>query len=131
MDTTPAVVLTHHHLRTMLDEVAEKAANKAVANLKTEIRTDPNELIVERLRAYLADRTTEADSREVWAHSGHIRQLELNRRGQPKSVAWFQGFKRVTGLRDCPSRASKQHGRLREWCFEDIANAWVAYYGYR
>lgn len=128
MEATPALVITHHDLQQMLDETAQRTATETVAQLRTDLRTDPVDRIVHQLRTYLADRSNLDQPQAVWANSHHIRRVALNTRGKPRSVAWFHRFKVESGLGDCSNRTSAQHGRLQEWTFEDIANAWDQYY---
>ncbi|WP_158510368.1 hypothetical protein [Roseibium album] len=43
-------------------------------------------------------------------------------------MTWLHRFKQESGLADCASRPCPTHGRLQEWTFENIANAWERYY---
>ena len=128
METTPAIVITPHHLIELMENAATNAANKALAAAEEALHYDPDARVVDLLRRYLDDRTTLENPREHWAHGKHNRALHKTGAGKPRSVTWFQSFKKESGLGGCPSRISSQHGRLREWCFEDIANAWDQHY---
>lgn len=128
MEVTPALVITRHELKTLMDRVAVDAASKVLTAFKDEFEYDPDKRIVDQLRRYLDDRTTVAEPREVWAHGKHIRAVMPNGKGKARSATWFQQFKRESGLAGCPTRTNKHHGRLQEWCFADIANAWDQYY---
>lgn len=124
MSGQPAMILMEHELRHMLNTTAKVAAAEVVEAFRAELSVDPNEVIVRKLRAFIEDRSTVANPREVWANGLHIRSVKLNSRGKPRSVSWFQQFKTKSGLKNCFSRPSMNAGGQREWCFEDIANAW-------
>ena len=128
MEITPALVMTHHALTELMETVATNAASKALAAAEDVLHYDPDARVVDLLRRYLDDRAALENPREHWAHGKQIRALHKTGAGKPRSVTWFQSFKKESGLGGCPSRISSQHGRLREWCFEDIANAWDQYY---
>jgi hypothetical protein len=128
MEVLQAVVLTDHQLRQLLGEAAHKGAVLAVAELRTELQQSPEETLLQKLRAYVADPATLPNPDELWAHSGLIRAINQTKGGKPKSAAWFAKFQRETGLVGCPSRASPGYGRRREWSFADVHLAWNAYY---
>ncbi|MCW2307360.1 hypothetical protein [Rhodobium gokarnense] len=128
MEGTPAIVLTHEALDRLLEEAGCRAAEKTVAKLQSQLIQDPRERHLRQLRGYLMDRSTLQNPRELWANGHHIRRIELSSKGKPKSMTWFQRFKHESGLAACISRPSAEHGRLQEWTFEDIANAWDRYY---
>lgn len=130
MDATPALILTRHELKQLMQDTAAQAAVTAVANMKTELRTDPKEQVVHRLRQYLNDPISLSNPREYWANGHHIRSIVINSKGKPKSMGWFMQFKRKSGLYECVTRTSSQHGRLQEWTFEDIRLCWEAYYAF-
>lgn len=123
MQGQQAVVIFEHELQQLVQETARSAAQEVINTFKEELTSDPSEVITKKLRAYIADRSTIANPREMWANSLHIRSLKLNSRHQPRSVSWFQKFKVQSGLNDCYSRKSQTTGGYREWCFEDVANA--------
>ena len=129
MDATPALILTRHELSQLVNETAQLAADRAVDNMKSELRSDPIDRVVHQLREYMDDQSTVSNPREFWANGHHIRRIELNGKGVPKSMGWFMHFKRCSGLHQCLVRSSARHGRLQEWTFEDIALCWKAYYG--
>lgn len=131
MEGQPALILAPDQLEDLLTKTAQKAADQAVAALREDLARDPRDQIVNDLRAYILDETTEPHPETRWANGHHIRQLELNSRGKPKSLGWFQKFKIESGLATCPHRSSPQHGRLQEWTFRDIALAWQDYYAFR
>lgn len=131
MDAISAVVLSQEALNKMVEQAAQRGAEQAIKHFKTELEQDPQDRHVRRLRDYLADRSSIENPREIWASSHHIRQIELSTKGKPKSTTWMQQFKHESGLADCTSRPSPTHGRLREWTFEDIANAWERFYAFR
>ena len=127
----PAIVLTEDVLEEMLIRAGRLAAEQTVAKLKGELMQDPRERHILLLRNFLNDRSTVPNPRDVWANGHHIRQIELSNQGKPRSMTWFQRFKTESGLAACVSRPSPSHGRLQEWTFEDIANAWEHYYALR
>lgn len=131
MEGQPALILAPDQLKDLLTKTAEQAAAQAVAALREDLARDPQDQIVEDLRRYILDDTTEPNPETRWASGHHIRAIELNRSGKPKSVGWFHKFKKESGLNQCPHRSSPQHGRLQEWSFRDIALAWNAYYAFR
>ncbi|MBO6674110.1 MAG: hypothetical protein JJ908_05860 [Rhizobiales bacterium] len=131
MKAQPALILAPDQLEDLLAQTAKQAADQAVAALREDLARDPREQLVHDLRAYILDHTTEPNPESRWANGHHIRQIELNGRGRPKSLAWFQKFKQDSGLAKCPHRSSPQHGRLQEWTFRDIALAWHGYYAFR
>lgn len=131
MDTTPALIVSHEQLQTMLRETAQEAAQSAVTQLKSELNTDPDERVTQELRTYLTTPASLPTPRDHWANGLHIRMIEHGNLGKPKSVAWFHKFKIKSGLRECFHRRSKRHGHLQEWCFEDIRLCWRTYYGER
>lgn len=124
-----ALVLTNTQLREMLTEAARQGATLAVETLRAELHQSPDETVLQKLRAYLADPASLPNPHEYWAHSGLICQIERKPNGKPKSSAWFMKFQRDTGLVDCFTRPSPAYGRRREWSFADIRLAWNAYYG--
>ncbi|CDZ66605.1 Hypothetical protein, partial CDS, partial [Neorhizobium galegae bv. orientalis] len=121
-------VLTDTQLRDMLAEAAEQGAALAVAELRAQLHQTPDDGILQKLRAYLADPASLANPHDHWAHSGIIRQVATTARGKPKSTAWFMKFQRETSLSECFNRQSPAYGRRREWSFFDIRLAWDAYY---
>ncbi|MGV2114593.1 hypothetical protein ACQZ46_25500 [Agrobacterium salinitolerans] len=128
MEAVQAVVLTHVQLDNLLREAARQGAALAVSELRKEIQQSPDDVTLQRLRAFLHDPSSIPNPHECWAHSGIIRQIELTPRGKPKSSAWFMTFQRQTGLAGCYTRPSPAYGRRREWSFADIRLAWEAYY---
>ena len=128
MEAIPAIVLTKSDLQEMLEQAGQRAAELVLAQHNADLMLDPQERQVKLLRGYLADRSSIEDPRAMWANSHHIRRLEVGANGKPKSMTWLHRFKQETGLAACVSRPSPAHGRLREWTFEDIANAWERYY---
>ena len=124
MSGQPAIIFMEHELQHMLTETAKKAAQEVIDNFKSELSTDPNEAVIRKLRAYIADRRSVSKPRDQWANGLHIRSIKLNTRGKPRSQSWFQQFKVKSGLNDCFNRKSLTSGGFKEWCFEDIANAW-------
>ncbi|CVI17453.1 conserved hypothetical protein [Agrobacterium fabacearum CFBP 5771] len=128
MEPMQALVLTHTQLDDMLREAARQGAALAVAELRKDLHQAPDDVTLQRLKAYLADPRTITNPHDCWAHSGIIRLIEPTPRGKPKSSAWFMKFQRETGLADCYTRPSPAYGRRREWSFADIALAWRAYY---
>ncbi|OBY24582.1 hypothetical protein A9D60_24050 [Leisingera sp. JC1] len=124
MNGQPAMIFLEHELQHMLTEAAKQAAQEVIDNFKSELSTDPNEVVIRKLRKYLADRRSVANPRDQWANGLHIRSIKTNTRGKPRSQSWFQQFKVKSGLNGCFSRKSLSSGGFREWCFEDIANAW-------
>ncbi|WP_316859782.1 hypothetical protein [uncultured Cohaesibacter sp.] len=131
MEAISAVVLNKDVLEEMLERAGQRGAELAVAQFKEQLEQDPQDRHVMRLREFLLDRSSVELPREVWASSHHIRRIELSPKGKPKSNTWMQHFKRESGLEGCTSRPSPSHGRLREWCFEDIANAWERFYAFK
>lgn len=131
MEGKTAVILTDEQLRVLAEVAGRAAATLVVAELKTELRADPFEQQVARLRAYMLDPSSTPNPRALWASSKHIRMLEPGSSGKPKSVAWFQRFKKESCLAESVSRPSPEHGRLRGWTFADIAMAYEAYYAFR
>ena len=128
MEAMQALVLTDYQLRQLLSEAAREGAMLAVAELRADLHQSPDDALLQKLRAYLADPDTLPNPHEFWAHSGLIRAIGQPQGGKPKSAAWFAKFQRETGLAECPSRASPGYGRRREWSFADIRLAWNAYY---
>lgn len=128
MEPMQALVLTTTQLADMLREAARQGAALAVAELRKEIRQSPDDITLQRLRAFLHDPSSIPNPHECWAHSGIIRQIEPTPRGKPKSSAWFMKFQRETGLAGCYTRPSPAYGRRREWSFADIRLAWESYY---
>lgn len=131
MEGKPALIFAPDQLEDLLTQTANQAAQKAVAALREDLKRDPRDQITQDLRAYILDNTKEPNPDQRRANGHHIRQIELNSKGQPKSVAWFHQFKKSSGLGACPHRSSPQHGRLQEWTFRDISLAWHAYYAFR
>lgn len=123
-----ALVLTDYQLRHLLSEAARQGAMLAVAELRADLHQSPDDALLQKLRAYIADPATLPSPREFWAHSGLIRAVSQTQGSRPKSSAWFAKFQRESGLIECPSRASPGYGRRREWSFADIRLAWNAYY---
>ncbi len=128
MEAIQALVLTNTQLREILTEAARQGAALAVAELRAELHQTPDDAILQKLRAYLADPATVPNPHDLWAHSGIICNIEPTPRGKPKSSAWFMKFQRETRLNECFSRPSPAYGRRREWSFFDIKLAWNAYY---
>ena len=131
MHGTPAIVVMEHELKEMMIGAGRVAAKEIMENMKQEITQDPVERQTTLLRAYIEDRTTLSNPREHHANGRHIRMLKPANNGKPKSTAWFQTFKKESKLNKCFNRPSPDHGRLQEWCFEDIANAWDYYHRQR
>ncbi len=128
MEAVQAVVLTHFQLDNLLREAARQGAALAVSELRKEIQQSPDDVTLQRLRAFVHDPSSIPNPHECWAHSGIIRQIELTPRDKPKSSAWFMKFQKQTGLAGCYTRPSPTYGRRREWSFADIRLAWEAYY---
>ena len=128
MEATQALVLTHAQLREMMEQAGRHAARIVVEELKSELRQEPEERILQQLRAYIEDPASVPNPREHWAHSGIIRTIRTTSSDKPKSAAWFMRFQKETGLNACSSRPSPVHGRRKEWTFADIRLAWGAYY---
>ncbi|WP_454701602.1 hypothetical protein [Agrobacterium burrii] len=128
MEAMQALVLTGSQLEDILKEAARQGAALAVAELRTEIHQSPDDVTLQRLRAFFHDPASIPNSHDCWAHSGIIRLIEPTPRGKPKSTAWFMKFQRETGLVSCFTRPSPGFGRRREWSFADIRLAWNAYY---
>lgn len=128
MEAMQAVVLTNSQLDTMLREAARQGAALAVAELRKDLHQSPDDITLQRLRAYLADPSSISNPHDCWAHSGIIRQIAPNAGCTLKSAAWFMKFQRETRLTECFSRPSPGYGRRREWTFADIKLAWNAYY---
>lgn len=124
MQGTPAIIVMEEELKEMMIGAGRVAAQEIMDNMKEEITQDPVERQTNLLRAYIEDRKTITNPREHHASGRHIRKLKPNANGKPKSIAWFQTFKKESKLNKCFNRPSPDHGRLQEWCFEDIANAW-------
>lgn len=131
MEGQPALILAPDQLNQLLTKTAKQAAEIAVATMSEDLKRDPRDQVTQDLRTYILDDTTQPHPENCWVNGHHIRQIELNGRGKPKSMAWFQNFKRDSGLAACPHRSSPQHGRLQEWTFRDVALAWHAYYAFR
>lgn len=128
MEPISAVVLTHSQLESMIREAARQGAALAVAELRKDLHQSPDDVTLQRLRAYLSDPSSISNPHELWAHSGTIRQVAQTARGKSKSTAWFMKFQRETRLGECFSRSSPGYGRRREWSFADIRLAWETYY---
>lgn len=128
MEAIQAIVITNNQLRDMLIEAARMGAIQAVEALRAELQQSPDDAVINKLKAYLADPTSIPNPHEHWAHSGIICQIERKPNGKPKSAAWFMRFQRETGLADCFTRPSPAYGRRREWSFHDIRLAWNTYY---
>ena len=128
MEAMQALVLTNAQLRDMLTEAARQGAAIAVETLRAELHQSPDETVLQKLRAYIADPSTIPNPHEHWAHSGLICQIDPKPNGKPRSSAWFMKFQRDTGLVDCFNRPSPAYGRRREWSFHDIRLAWNVYY---
>jgi hypothetical protein len=128
MEAMQALVLTDSQLRQLLSEAACEGAMLAVAELRADLQQSPDDVLLQKLRAYIADAVTLPNPHEFWAHSGLIRAISQPQGGKPKSAAWFAKFQRESGLAECHSRASPGYGRRREWSFADIRLAWNAYY---
>lgn len=131
MTGTPALILTQLELEQLAAAAGKAAAEEVVRQLREELKADPFERHVERLRAYLMEPELETAPETLWASSRHIRAIELSAKGKPKSVGWFQGFKRDSGLGQCNSRPSPEHARSLEWRFTDIRAAWHLYYAFK
>ena len=127
MNGQPAVVVTEDDLKDMMIGAGRVAAKEVMEQVKGDINRDPMERQVMLLRQFIEDRSTIKEPDKHYASSRHIRMLTPNKNGKPKSVSWFQGFKKESRLDQCHHRPSPNHGRLHEWSFEDIANAWVYY----
>jgi uncharacterized protein len=128
MNPSSALIISADDLKNLLAQTAAEAATKAVADLKTELRSCPDARIIQALRQRILRQETIDDGRRQWANSHHICRIMLSAKGKPKSAAWFSQFKRESGLQACFSRSSPRHGRLREWTIDDIASAWRHYY---
>ncbi len=124
MNGQPAIILMEHELQHMLIATAKQAAQEVISTFKSDLISDPNDQIIRKLRSYIADRSTIADPRDEWANGLHIRSVKVSSNGKLRSQSWFQQFKVKSGLNDCFYRKSLSSGGYREWCFEDIANAW-------
>ncbi len=128
MKGIPAVVLTEESLTSLLVAAGELAAKRTVELLENNLVQSPTDKKLLSLIGYIQDRTTIDNPRDHWAHGKHIKMINPPKSGKPRSDTWFHYFKQKTGLHDCFSRKSPEHGRLREWTFEDIAIAWDKYY---
>lgn len=124
MEGTTALIITKNDLKEIINAAGTAAAIKAVEALRSDLNQDPSEKHLNLLRAYITDRTSLKNPRDHFASSRLIRMIAPHKTGKPKSVSWFHKFKQTSGLNTCPHRTSHEHGRLQEWCFEDIANAW-------
>lgn len=124
MNGQPAIILSEYDLEHMVRNAARQAAQEVIDGLLDDLKGNPNDAVVRNLRAFIEDRSTVANPREVWANGLHIRSIYPGRDGKPKSTSWFQQFKIKSGLNDCLYRKSRSAGGTREWCVEDIANAW-------
>ena len=124
MSGQPAIILMEHELQHILDKIAKNAAREVIDAFKAELTSDPAEAVTRRLSAYIEDRSTIPNPREHWANGLHIRGIKKGASGKPRSISWFQQFKIKSGLDGCFSRKSMAAGGTKEWCFEDIANAW-------
>lgn len=131
MQGTAALVVTKEELQKMLEEAGRVSAYTVLNSFKEELNTDPMDKQIKRLQSYIEDRTTIDKPRDEWANGRHIRRLNLNMNGKPKSMSWFKTFKQESTLNQCFNRPSPDHGRLQEWCLEDIANAWDHYHRQR
>jgi len=120
----PAFVVMEYELEHMLRTTAREAAQEVIAAFRSELSVDPTDAVVRRLRGYLEDRSSVANPRDQWANGLHIRLLKPGPGGKARSTSWLQQFKVRSGLCACISRKSLSVGGTREWCFEDIANAW-------
>lgn len=124
MQGQQAIIVTEYELQQMLAQAGKAAAQEVISSFKAELTDDPTEATTRKLRAYIADRSTVLNPRDMWANALHIRSIKLNSRHKPLSVSWFQKFKKISGLDACFFRPSTATGGRTEWCFEDIANAW-------
>lgn len=124
MQGTAAFVVTKNELKDMLEEAGRVGAHEVLSSFKDELNIDPVEEQTKRLQNYIKDRTTIDNPRDEWANGRHIRRLNPSKQGKPKSISWFKTFKEQSTLNQCFNRPSPDHGRLQEWTFEDIANAW-------
>jgi hypothetical protein len=124
MHGQPAFIFMKHELEDMLKSTARHAAQEVIEAFRAELSIDPTETHIRKLRAFIADRSTVTNPRELWANGKHIRSIRLSSKEKPLSTSWFHHFKRDSGLGDCISRKSQTAGGHVEWCFEDIANAW-------
>ena len=124
MTGQPAIILNEYELEHMVRAAARQAAQEVVAALRDDLKGNPVDAVVRNLRAFIEDRSTVPNPRQVWANGLHIRSIYPGRDGKPKSTSWFQQFKTNSGLNDCLHRKSRSAGGNHEWCFEDIANAW-------
>ena len=128
MKSIPAVVLHQDQLSEMLVTAGRVAAREIAEAFKEDLKLDPTDQRIKKLRDYIADRTTCTNPKDEWANGRHIRMIAPAKEGKPKSMGWFQQFKKKSKLNKCYNRKSADHGHLQEWCFEDIANAWVHYH---
>lgn len=124
MHPIPALIVTEQDLEVLLQRAAHLAAITAIEQLRTDLIQDPKEQVLNKLRAFIKDRSTITNPREHWANGKMIREIDTNHNNKPKSISWFQLFKKQSTLNQCPRRKSSEHGKLQEWTFEDIANAW-------
>ncbi|MEW7008473.1 MULTISPECIES: hypothetical protein [unclassified Lentilitoribacter] len=124
MQGTAALVVTKEELKKMLEEVGRISATQILNSFKAELNTNPIEKQTKRLQTYIQDRNSIENPREEWANGRHIRRLNPSKNGKPKSMSWFKTFKEESTLNKCFNRPSPDHGRLQEWTFEDVANAW-------
>ena len=127
MKGTAAIVVTEEELTNMLTQAGKAGAREVMSEYEQQLEQDPVERHTQLLRDFIEDRSILDNPREVFGSGRHIRRIIPAKNGKPKSVAWFQGFKRESKLNLCKNRPSPDHGRLQEWCFEDIANAWDNY----
>jgi len=131
MQAMQALVIMEHDLAEMIHKAGKTAAAEILEQFRQDMNRTPQDKQVEQLRAYIEDRSSCSNPREHWAHSRHIRMIKPTKAEKPKSISWFQKFKKASMLDGCNSKASSDHGRLKEWCFEDIANAWDHYHRQR
>lgn len=129
MKGIPAIVLSEENLKSMLVAAGELAATLTVEKLERQIIQSPDEKTILQLRGFIQDRGSVTNPREHWANGTHIKSINPASTGKPRTNTWFHHFKTRTGLRECFCRQSPQHARMKEWTFEDIANAWDIYYG--
>ncbi len=128
MKGIPAIVISEENLKGMLVAAGELAATLTVEKLEKRIIQGPDEKTTLKLRGYIQDRSTLQNPREHWANGIHIKDINPASTGKPRTNTWFHHFKKRTGLKDCFTRQSPRHSRMKEWTFEDVANAWDMYY---
>ncbi len=131
MQAMQALVIMEHELTELLTKAGKVAALEVLEDFRQELNQDPVLKHADRLRSYIENRSLIDNPRDLWSNGRHIRLITPTKNGKPKSIAWFQTFKKESNLKNCVNRPSPDHGRLQEWCFEDIANAWDHYHRQR